>query len=326
LTTVFSPAPAAEQLRERAASAVRDYYRETRWDFCLLWSGSDLHFGLYERPWTRHTEALRATNRLLADLAGIGPGSRVLDAGCGVGGCCLQLAGEFGAACTGITLVPAQADFAKRRASRIAGAGSCEFFVADYTRTRLPSASFDAVLATESLCHAPDKAAFYREAARLLRPGGRLVVAEYVRRADPLGADAERLLREWLEGWALPGLDTEDEHRRHALAAGFEDVRIEDRSLAFRRSLRRLYTMTAASYPLAWLGHTLGLRSRVQHGNVVGSLRAWQSLVRGTWFYATVTATRSGTPRSFGNSARADDVAAPRSEARCGAGRPGSVA
>ena len=93
----------------------------------------------------------------------------------------------------------------------------------------------------------------------------------------------------------LPGLDTAAEHREHALAAGFEDIRIEDRSREFRRSLRRLYTMTAASFPLARIGHALGIRSRVQHGNVVGSLRAWQSLVRGTWFYATVTATRSAT-------------------------------
>ena len=295
MSTVFSPAPVTEQLRERAACAVREYYCETRWDFRLLWSARHLHFGLYERPWTRHAEALRATNRLLAGLAGIGPGSRVLDAGCGVGGCCVQLAGEFGAVCTGITLVRDQVDLAERRAARVATAGNCEFLVADFTQTGLAPAGFDAVLATESLCHAPDKAAFYREAARLLKPGGRLVVAEYVLSAEPLDREAERLLREWLEGWALPGLDTAGEHRNHALAAGFEDIRIEDRSREFRRSLRRLYTMSAASFPLAWVGHFLGLRSRVQHGNVVGSLRAWQSLVRGTWFYATVTATRAAT-------------------------------
>lgn len=301
MTTVFSPVPVAPRSHESATSAVRDYYRETRWDFRFLWSGSDLHFGVYARPWTRHAEALRATNRLLAGLAGIGPGSRVLDAGCGVGGCCLQLAGELGAVCTGITLVQAQADLARRRAARAAAAGACDFLVADFTRSGLPSASFDAVLATESLCHAPDKAAFYLEAARLLRPGGRLVVAEYVRRVDPLEPDARRLLSEWLDGWALPGLDTAAEHYGHALAAGFEDIRVEDRSREFRRSLRRLYAMTAASYPLAWIGHMVGLRSRVQHGNVVGSLRAWQSLVRGTWFYATVTATRAATPLPGGD-------------------------
>lgn len=304
MITVFSPAPAAEQSRERAADAVRDYYRETRWDFRLLWSARHLHFGLYQRPWTLHRDALSTTTRLLAGLAGIGPGSRVLDAGCGVGGTCMQLAREMGAHCTGITLVPAQAELAERRAARVATAGTCEFLVADFTQTGLAPQGFDAVLAAESLCHCPDKAAFYREAARLLKPGGRLVVAEYVLSADPLDGEAERLLREWLEGWALPGLDSAAEHREHALAAGFEHVRIEDRSREFRRSLRRLYLMTAVSYPLAWIGHLLGLRNPVQHGNVVGSLRIWESLVRGTWFYATVTATRAGIPPSHGDAGR----------------------
>jgi len=88
------------------------------------------------------------------------------------------------------------------------------FEQADYTRTPFPAASFDVVWALESLCHAPDKAAFYREAARLLRPGGRLVIAEYVRAARPLSTQREGLLHQWLDGWAIPDLDTRAEHRK----------------------------------------------------------------------------------------------------------------
>jgi len=278
--------------REAASEAVRAYYHATHWDFRLLWSASDLHFGLHHRPWRRHAEALRRTNRLLADLAEVGADSRVVDAGCGVGGTSLQLAAERGARVVGLTLVSAQAREAARRAARAGLTARARFVVADYTDSGLDGASFDAVIATESLCHAPDKAAFYREAARLLRPGGRLVVAEYVRTSRRLDDGSERLLGEWMRGWALPGLDTADEHRDHAGRAGFEDVRVEDRGADFAASFRRLHRMTRLAWPLACLGHALGLRSMAAHGNVVGSLRFMEALESGAWFYALVTARR----------------------------------
>jgi hypothetical protein len=49
--------------------------------------------------------------------------------------------------------------------------------------------------------------------------------------------------------------------------------------------------MTCWSYPLARLGRALGIRSAIQHGNVFGSLRQYQALERGLWFYGIVSAT-----------------------------------
>ena len=56
--------------------------------------------------------------------------------------------------------------------------------MADYTATGLDESSFDVAWAQESACHAPDKKAFTSEMARVLRPGGRIVMAEYVVAAD----------------------------------------------------------------------------------------------------------------------------------------------
>jgi SAM-dependent methyltransferase len=103
------------------------------------------------------------------------------------------------------------------------------------------------------LCHAQDKAAFYREAARLLRPGGRLVVAEYMRTARPFGAPGERLLHKWLDGWAIPDLDTPDEHLSYLSASGFADIQIDDVTAHTCPSLQRLHQITLWSYPLAVL-------------------------------------------------------------------------
>lgn len=162
----------------------------------------------------------------------------------------------------------------------------------DYTQPPFPDGSFDIVRALESLCHAPDKAAFYREAARLLRPGGRLVVAEYIRAARPLDAAGERLLHEWLDGWAIPDLDTREEYLGYVAAAGLVDAALDDITAHTRPSLRRLYRMTCWAYPLAVILHRIGLRSQVQHGNVIGALRQYQALERGLWFYGLLSATK----------------------------------
>lgn len=278
--------------KTRAAQAVKAYYRRTAWDFRLVWSRSDLHFGLYDGGIRTHRSALRNTNRLLADLAGVGAGSRVLDAGCGVGGTSLWLAGERGASVTGVTLVPEQAELARRRARRHGLQHLARFLEADFTDTGLAPGSFDAVVATESLCHAPDKSAFYREAARLLRPGGRLVMAEYMRAADVADASDRALLEEWLAGWALPGIDTAAMHAAYARAAGFAEVAVENWSARFDRSLRRLYRVSCAAWPLAWMAWRLGVRDDVQHGNIVGSIRFYQALRRRCWSYNVLTATR----------------------------------
>lgn len=276
------------------------YYDQTWLDYRVLWlnrANLSVHFG-YFAPGTRsHGEALLNMNRVLAERAGIVPGQRVLDAGCGVGGSSLWLAEQRGAQVTGITPVASQVARARQFADQRGLAAQARFEQADYTATPFEAGSFDVVWALESLCHAPVKAAFYHEVARLLRPGGRLVVAEYMRAARPLGAPGERLLHAWLSGWAIGDIDTRAEHAAHAAAAGLAQVQIDDITRHTRPSLRRLYRLTALAYPLALLGRAARLRSRVQHGNVVGALRQYQALERGLWFYGLLVARKPGDGR-----------------------------
>jgi cyclopropane fatty-acyl-phospholipid synthase-like methyltransferase len=236
----------------------------------------------------------------LADRAGIQPGERVLDAGCGVGGSSFWLAQQRGAEVVGITPVVHQVIHAQRFAVRRKLTRQVHFEQADYTNTAFPDASFDVVWSLESLCHAHDKAAFYREAARLLRPGGRLVVAEYMRTTRPYNTPGERLLHKWLDGWAIPDLDTLDEHLRSMSASGFADIQTDDVTAHTHSSLHRLHQITLWSYPLAVLGRALGLRSSVQHGNVLGSMYQYKALKRGLWFYGIISAVTPVIARTFG--------------------------
>jgi len=282
--------------------AIVAYYDQTWLDYRFFWLNEktlSVHFGYSDETTAGHADSLLNMNRVLADRAGIRQGERVLDAGCGVGGSSFWLAQQRGAEVVGITPVGSQVAQAKRFAARRKLTRHVHFEQADYTNTLFPSASFDVVWSLESLCHAQDKAAFYREAARLLRPGGRLVVAEYMRTARPLGNPGERLLHKWLDGWAIPDLDTPDDHRSSMSAAGFTDIQIDDVTAHIRPSLHRLHWITFWSYPLAVLGRAAGIRSFVQHGNVLGSLYQYHALECGLWFYGFISAVATSTDMPY---------------------------
>ena len=108
------------------------------------------------------------------DLLGVWPGARVLDVGCGVGRLMLRLQ-RRGCEVAGVDILRRDLVSARRL---LAGNGPPSTFVqADGGRLPFIDASFDFVACTETLEHAADAAMMLRELARVLRPGGRLVVS-----------------------------------------------------------------------------------------------------------------------------------------------------
>ena len=118
--------------------------------------------------------------RRICDLAGIGDGDRVLDVGCGFGGTLASLDSRFerlvlvGLNYDGRQLARARAEVRPRPGNEL------RWVEADACAMPLEDGSFDAVLAIESACHFASRERFFREARRLLRPGGRMVVVDFV--------------------------------------------------------------------------------------------------------------------------------------------------
>ena len=282
------PATAAHEHHDN----LRDYYEDTWFDYRFLWldpRNRALHFG-YEQPGQRrHGESLLALNHVMAEHVRLRRGAHVLDAGCGVGGTSMWLAEEYGAEVVGVNLVEDHIERARRYGRERHLAGQVRFEVADYTATPLAPHTFDVVWAQESACHAPDKSAFTREAARVLRSGGRLVMAEYLVSANRRPAFGSDPISEWERGWEMT-LATEADWREALTAAGFVNIEFDDVTRRMRRSLRRLNRLCRLLQPIAQLLHTAKIRTDAQQGNIAGSLAMWQALERGDWFYAIVTA------------------------------------
>ena len=151
---------------------IKNYYNNTQFDYSFIWNWGlkttpALHFGYYDEKATKHKDAIFRVNEVLANWANVTEGSKVLDAGCGLGNTSLWLAQHRKAKVTGITLVQKQVDTAYSLAKKQQIVGAI-FLVADYLKTPFEDNSFDVVWACESLCHSPIKLLFYKEAFRVL--------------------------------------------------------------------------------------------------------------------------------------------------------------
>jgi ubiquinone/menaquinone biosynthesis C-methylase UbiE len=140
------------------------------------------------------TEALE--QRVMLELIGPLESKRVLDLGCGDGLLTTAFAGR-GASAVGIDIDPAMLRAAIARPTL--GSGRRVHFVQGrIERLPFPDAIFDVVIVVSVLCFVSDRTTAVREAARVLRPGGRLVMGE-------LGRWSAWAVQRRVRGWLVLG-------------------------------------------------------------------------------------------------------------------------
>lgn len=135
-------------------------------------------------------DAQRRMNDVLIGLAGVRDGSRVLDVGSGFGGTLQAIDSRFsGMSLTGLDVDGRQLELCSSlpaSATNVLG-----WVQGDGCSLPFRDASFDHALSIEAMWHFPSRDAFLREAARVLRPGGRLAVVDIL--VDPAAAERRGL-------------------------------------------------------------------------------------------------------------------------------------
>ena len=274
-----------------------EYYNKSRNAYKDAWdldNSMQLNLGFWYEDTKNLREALRNLNSYVAREAGIKPDELMLDAGCGVGGTSIFMAKNHHCRVKGITLVPHQVEQAIENARKNGVSDLTEFQVMDYCHTTFPDNHFDLITGIESICHAPSKRDFLKEAHRILKPGGKLILAENLQARDTLTArEYDQLYTYGFHGCKIHSLDTEKQYLTNLAELGFSRYQCKDMTSYVWPSVKRLRKI----YYLAWAYN----RYRAMIGKPYGETEKahttmcyylYTGLKKNLWSYGLITATK----------------------------------
>lgn len=228
MTTLQAPEQTA------LAADFQRYYEEAGPDYATWSPNFNMHFGCFRWGMNplRREAMLEQMNQEVMHRLHLSPATsaRVFDMGCGLGTTLRSFARLLPHAdLNGITLVPWQLEQGRRLNQSSPEGARITLSLGDYERTSQPSQSFDAVYAIESSCYAPgaNKSSFLKEAHRLLRPGGRIVIADGFLGPGKLRGPQKSLYRRLCECWVIDQLGEVDKVAVELKHLGFEDVTVE---------------------------------------------------------------------------------------------------
>lgn len=223
---------ARDRLHERITDQFS--YRGERAD---IWRGFDhvldtdefLNLGYSEwyQPHVLGSPQLRLARKIGADLVSHVTESNgsLLDIGCGRGGPSIYLTERFGFDCTGIDLVPYNVEMARANADR--RGVSTQFVVGDARRLPFASDTFAACVAIDSLVYVPEKESVFESVARVLRPGGTVVISDLLVR-DDVGRAGREAVDAFADSWDMPPLSNVEQYRTTMERAGLTVEHVRD--------------------------------------------------------------------------------------------------
>ncbi len=191
----------------------------------------------YQSDWVRwligpvfHPGGLGLTHHL-GELLSLSSTDRVLDIACGQGATAVYLAQTFGCHVTGIDYGSENITQAVLAAKEAGLTASTEFYQGDAEHNSAQDGSFDVVISECSFCTFPDKASAAREMARVLRPYGRLGLADIV--VNGLLPDDLKTLAAWVA--CIADAQPVEEYLAIFKGAGFTDFVVEDQAEALQQ-------------------------------------------------------------------------------------------
>jgi len=216
-----------DHVRSDATEVAREYYDSPDADLFYrnVWGGQDIHVGLYESEHESIAAASRRTVERMVELTEPWTSeTRVLDLGAGYGGALRYIAERFGSKCVALNLSEVENE-RNRQLNHEAGlADRIDVVEGDFAALDFADASFDRAWSQEAFLHSGEREKVLAEAARVLKPGGRLVFTDPMQADDASGESLQAIYdRLHLDSLASPSF-----YRSQLVAHGMREVAFEE--------------------------------------------------------------------------------------------------
>lgn len=241
---------------------VVEYYEKATLDYRTWSKHFNMHFGYYK--WGKnpfHLESMlhqlneEIFGRLQLDKIQL---PMVLDAGCGLAASSRYMARKRpDASFYGVTITPWQINFGGKLNIEQGFEDQISLLNADFQEMPVAGESFDAAFAIESACYADgsDKKRLLNEMGRVLRRGGRFVVADgFLKTNRPLPFWLSHIYRKNMDCWALKELANLKEFVQAMQGAGFVNINVEDVSWKIAPSFLHIPFVFLKFYWNRWIG------------------------------------------------------------------------
>lgn len=202
------------------------YYDRVTDDYRDRW-GDSFHLPVFQGCISL-AEAIAGIERRVVNEGGFFDGSEALDIGCGIGGPTIHMATLTSARFTGINIVSQQIAIAQQRAEILGLSDRVRFKTADAMNLEFKNEYFDTITVFESGCHMPDKSIFYKECARMIKPGGYFLGIDWMMTAGLTKDEVSQYIDPICMLHGIPDLIDVDEFCVHLSASGFALDTVED--------------------------------------------------------------------------------------------------
>lgn len=294
---------APNEIHEHAASSAEriiEFYEEAGLDYGHWSRGLNMHLGYYCRglnPFNRE-KMLEQLNIEIEERLQLDPEkpSFLVDLGCGMGAVSRSIAKQnSNSIIKGVTIVPSQVRIASELNVSENLEKRIQILEGNYTALPFEDRVADGVWAVESACYAAgsDKGDLIRETGRVLRTGGRFVVADCFlgRPEKKLSFLVEKFYRTACKNWALSEMPVLDHFVEALKKNGFSDIVVED--ISWRTAPSLAHAPFAA---LSFLFKKLIRGERLNHHSVNNLTASLSALVlglnRSKFSYCIISGTR----------------------------------
>ncbi|MGB0390510.1 MAG: class I SAM-dependent methyltransferase [Salibacteraceae bacterium] len=185
-----------------------------------------------------------------------------------------------------------QVDSATKTAQSKGLSNRTKFTVEDFHNTSFQDNSFDVVWFVESFCHSDELDKLVREVKRILKPNGRVIIADVFLEQNKSQQTQTMLMKKWVTSWAVNEVSSRDTVTSLLNKNNFSKITPYDYTQSIRRSSLILYFYANLAITYGKLRHFLGKTygNDITIKNTYGAKYQYLALRKQLWNYSIITA------------------------------------